>query len=223
MAVSTESRGSVPREHVVQFYGSDHELTEKVGDYLVEALRNDEAVVIVSTPPHRAALEGRIAQAGIDLARARSAGTLVARDADATLQSLLVDGLPDPGRFEAVVGDLIRRDECQWPACSRLRRDGRDSLGGRAGRRGDRAREALERAGSGTGRSRSFAAIAENQLQARARPTRFARSVGSTPPSSASRLRLRPAGPAVALSWRSAASDGKPVHRARHAVSSARR
>ena len=39
--------------HVVQFYGRDEELTERVTDYLLGALASGGAAIVVATPEHR--------------------------------------------------------------------------------------------------------------------------------------------------------------------------
>ena len=57
--------------HVVQFYGHDEELAERVAGYLLEALRDGDAIIVIATPEHRQAFESRLSGAGADLTAAR--------------------------------------------------------------------------------------------------------------------------------------------------------
>src|SRR6266550_3582940 len=54
--------------HVVQFYGRDEELAERVTDYLLGALDSGGAAIVIATPEHRRAFETRLRQAGLDSA-----------------------------------------------------------------------------------------------------------------------------------------------------------
>jgi hypothetical protein len=66
--------------HVVQFYGRDEELAERVTDYLLGALASGGVAIVIATPEHRHEFETRLAQAGVDLAAARGDGSYLARD-----------------------------------------------------------------------------------------------------------------------------------------------
>ena len=57
--------------HVVQFYGRDDELADKVTDYLLGALDGGGVAIVIATPEHRREFETRLGQAGVDLATAR--------------------------------------------------------------------------------------------------------------------------------------------------------
>ena len=54
-------------QHVVQFYGHDAELAERVADYLLGALDRDGAAIVIASPEHRNAFEARLTKAGADL------------------------------------------------------------------------------------------------------------------------------------------------------------
>ena len=49
--------------HVVQFYGHDEELAERVAGYLLEALGGGGVAVVIATPEHRREFEDRLRQA----------------------------------------------------------------------------------------------------------------------------------------------------------------
>jgi DcmR-like sensory protein len=95
--------------HVVQFYGHDGELAERVSDYLRGALDGGGMAIVIATPEHRDAFEARLARAGVDLAAARDAGTYVILDAGETLREILVGGCLDRAAFDRVIGALIRQ------------------------------------------------------------------------------------------------------------------
>jgi anti-sigma regulatory factor (Ser/Thr protein kinase) len=106
MTVSTEIQGGA---HVVHFYEHDAELARLVADYLGAGLLAGEGAVLVATPAHREAIEAELARAGIDVAAAVATGLLHSLDARATMARFFVDHRPDVGRFEEVVGGVIRR------------------------------------------------------------------------------------------------------------------
>jgi MEDS: MEthanogen/methylotroph, DcmR Sensory domain len=95
--------------HVVQFYGHDDELAERVAGYLLGALEGGGVAIVIATPEHRHEFGTRLAQAGVDLAAARDRGAYVVLDADQTLRELMAaDGL-DSAAFDRVIGSLIRQ------------------------------------------------------------------------------------------------------------------
>jgi hypothetical protein len=93
--------------HVVQFYGHEEELADRVADYLLGALRAGGVAVVIATAAHRRAFEGRLTEAGVDLAAAARAGTYRALDAGGTLRALMTGGQLDRGAFDRVIGELI--------------------------------------------------------------------------------------------------------------------
>lgn len=94
--------------HVVQFYERDENLALAVASFLGAGLVGDEAVLIVATPEHRAAFEGVMRAAGIDLKAMAASGRYVNLDAADVLSRFMVDGQPDAGRFAASVGLLVK-------------------------------------------------------------------------------------------------------------------
>jgi len=94
--------------HVVDFYASVADLTQRACSYLAHALDEGAAVVIVATPAHLQAFGELLAARGVDLAAARAEGRLLSADAARTLSRFVVDGAIDEGRFEEVVGGLLR-------------------------------------------------------------------------------------------------------------------
>ena len=97
------------RNHTVEFYESDELLAESVRDYVEPALREDDAVVVVATTPHRALFEAALTAAGIDVPEARRADRYIDLDTEETLSLFMVDGAPDPIRFEIAFTRVLAR------------------------------------------------------------------------------------------------------------------
>jgi DcmR-like sensory protein len=93
--------------HVVQFYGHEEELADRVAGYLLGALRADGTAVVIATPAHRRAFEERLTRAGVDLAAAARSGTYRALDASQTVRALMPGGELDRGAFDREIGTLI--------------------------------------------------------------------------------------------------------------------
>jgi MEDS: MEthanogen/methylotroph, DcmR Sensory domain len=100
-------------QHVVQFYGHDGELAERVSGYLLGALIGEGVAIVIATPEHRGEFESRLTQAGADLAAARDGGRYLTLDAAETLREILA-GAPDGpaldrATFYRVIGTLIEQ------------------------------------------------------------------------------------------------------------------
>ena len=93
--------------HIVQFYGHEEELADRVAGYLLGALQHDGVAVVIATAAHRRAFERRLTRAGVDLAAAARAGTYRTLDAGDTVCALTTGGQLDRGAFDRVIGRLI--------------------------------------------------------------------------------------------------------------------
>ena len=105
---SVVEHGANLGDHVVQFYERDAQLVECVGEYLTDAVHDGSVAVVIATAAHRAAFEGYLRDAGVDVAARRDEGTLVFHDAAATLAQLMRDGCVDRYAFFEVSGDIVR-------------------------------------------------------------------------------------------------------------------
>ena len=95
--------------HRVQFYDGDpRPLARNVSRYLREGLAQGHAAIVIAGPEHTAAFVEYLAPTGVDSTTAMRDGKLLMLDAHATLAQFMVDGLPDPGRFEQTVGSKVR-------------------------------------------------------------------------------------------------------------------
>jgi anti-sigma regulatory factor (Ser/Thr protein kinase) len=95
-------------EHVVQFYDRDADLVRAVGDYLIRAVSEGDAAIVIATEPHRRDFEAELVAGGIDVSRAVADGSLVWLDAAQTLASFVHEAVVDPARFRACLGPVVR-------------------------------------------------------------------------------------------------------------------
>ncbi|MGH2850765.1 MAG: ATP-binding protein [Solirubrobacteraceae bacterium] len=99
-------------EHVAHFYADDGALSAAVVEHVVPVLSGDGAAILIATPAHRDRFSRALGEAGIDLAAVADARRLVVLDARATLDGLMVDGVPDAEAFDAHVGSVVRQAAC---------------------------------------------------------------------------------------------------------------
>lgn len=100
---------AAPHDHLVEFYETEDFLVATVADFLLPALCDGDAAVVVATPEHRAAFAAELTGAGIDLDAADVDGRYQSFDAAALLAQFMVDGAPDPDRFRAAATAVIDR------------------------------------------------------------------------------------------------------------------
>ncbi|GJH10013.1 MEDS domain-containing protein [Caballeronia novacaledonica] len=94
--------------HAVQFYENDWFLCERVANFIHEAAQAGEPTLVIVTRAHREEIE-RVLGKTRDLASASTTGPsdVVWLDAEATLDTLLIEGWPNATRCESVLGTLI--------------------------------------------------------------------------------------------------------------------
>lgn len=98
-----------PCEHMVQIYDDNTALLDTLEGFAASGLRIGESVIVIATAQHLAALDRRLAAAGIDVPAARSADQYIGLDAERTLSLFMVGGMPDDLRFRTLVTGLIGR------------------------------------------------------------------------------------------------------------------
>ncbi len=102
--------GAAPsRDHSVLFYDDAPDAVARLTAYVVDGLRDDQAVLTVLRPSHAVGLLDALRLVGTDPDDALAEGRLSMLDAAATLESFMVDGVPDRQRFADSVGALLRR------------------------------------------------------------------------------------------------------------------
>lgn len=94
-------------DHFVQLYQQLDGLADAVAEYIGAGLERGEGAVVIATPGHRAAFLARLSS--VDRSR------LKLLDAEETLASFMVDGVPQWKAFHHVVGGLIAEMRLQYP------------------------------------------------------------------------------------------------------------
>jgi MEDS: MEthanogen/methylotroph, DcmR Sensory domain len=98
-----------PCEHLIQIYNDDAAFLDTLEGFVAGGIRSGEAVVVIATAAHRAALDERLRAREVFLDADRLADQYFAYDAEQTLSTFMVDGWPDERLFERCVADLLER------------------------------------------------------------------------------------------------------------------
>jgi signal transduction histidine kinase/ActR/RegA family two-component response regulator len=96
-------------DHFVHFYETDGFLLDLLSNFVSTGLSAGDACIVVATKAHRESLDERLSACGVDVAAAIERGQFVSLDAAETLSKFMVDGSPEPERFNEVVGSIITR------------------------------------------------------------------------------------------------------------------
>lgn len=110
MAVTGEAPpggSTCAHDHLVEFYETDAFLVDTVSGFLLPALRDGDAAIVVATAEHRDAFEAALDDAGIDVQAAVRDGRYLGFDARDVLSRFMVDGAPDPALFARAVGGVM--------------------------------------------------------------------------------------------------------------------
>jgi len=94
-------------EHFVQFYEADGFLLSSLSGFIGRAIHADDGAVVVATGAHRNGLDELLQANGLDVTTAKARGQYLSLDAAETLSRFMVDGAPDPGRFNEFMGGVI--------------------------------------------------------------------------------------------------------------------
>jgi hypothetical protein len=95
--------------HALQLFDTAASLADTVSRFIQSGLAVGDAVVVVATAAHWDAIRTRLVATGIDVNAARAAGSLVTRDADILLATLMRGDRVDVNAFEESVGALLRQ------------------------------------------------------------------------------------------------------------------
>jgi len=97
--------------HGVHFYATDEAVVAAVADTFEAAIDGGESILLVATAEHRAGIEAELRRRGSRL----DSRPYHAFDAAETLDSLLLNGVPDRQLFQAVVGTLVMKLVSEGP------------------------------------------------------------------------------------------------------------
>jgi DNA-binding NarL/FixJ family response regulator len=95
--------------HQVQFYSHEARFLDIFADFITTVLNAGNVVIVVATPSHRNNLFSKLQATGMNVSAAIEQQNYIALDVAETLSTFMVNGLPVPGQFSKVVGDLIVR------------------------------------------------------------------------------------------------------------------
>jgi DNA-binding NarL/FixJ family response regulator len=93
--------------HEVQFYSDDALLLDTFARFIAVALKSGRAAIVVITASRSDGLVSRLKAQGLDVDAATQQGTYIQLDVNKTLSTFMVNDMPDPTRFFAVVAGLI--------------------------------------------------------------------------------------------------------------------
>ena len=95
-------------EHLLQLCDSDESLAGAMAEFLYEGQQAGDALLVCITPLRWGAVTSALRARGLDTSLIVASGQLTLRDASQLLQAIMRNGLPDPARFDQVVGGLVR-------------------------------------------------------------------------------------------------------------------
>lgn len=101
--------GSNVSEHLVQLFDETNSLVLALSQFLHDGWQRGDHLLVVARPANWAATAPQLDALGCPVAKAIASGRLIVLDAATTLASFMVKGDPDPGKFQAQVGELVRR------------------------------------------------------------------------------------------------------------------
>lgn len=95
--------------HIVQFYEDPSFLQDLVGAWTAQGLRRHGGALLIATPQHAALVRAWLDAQRFDTRALEHQGRLLVLDAEATLVSFMIAGVPDRARFRAAVDEALAR------------------------------------------------------------------------------------------------------------------
>jgi hypothetical protein len=102
------------REHFVQWYDQEKTLTQFVGSFFTQGLKEGNGAIIIATPEHRSAVDDYIRQRDLDISSLIGNGRYVSLDARETLEKFMVRGVPNRQKFFEVIGPVVSGSVNRW-------------------------------------------------------------------------------------------------------------
>ncbi|MTV26377.1 hypothetical protein FTX61_13270 [Nitriliruptoraceae bacterium ZYF776] len=103
-STSLEELGARTHDHVVAFYDASTYLADQIATFLGPTLQQGGIAIVIATPEHHAETAARLTSRRIPMPDER----YLRFDAAEVLEAITRDGMPDPQRFEQVLGSLVR-------------------------------------------------------------------------------------------------------------------
>jgi len=98
-------------EHLVQIYEDDIVFLDTLEGFIRGGLLTGEAVIVIATQAHLAALEERLAANGIDVTASRAYDQYIPLNAEETLAKFMVNGWPNDELFASVITNVLARGQ----------------------------------------------------------------------------------------------------------------
>lgn len=98
---------NAPVIHSVHFYEDHSALIERLCGISASGLRSGNSVLIVATAAHRLQLVKELKDSGVDVRSAARERRFIMLDANETLTTFMVAGVPDAGLFHQSIGELL--------------------------------------------------------------------------------------------------------------------
>jgi hypothetical protein len=93
--------------HAVRFYEDAASLARMVAGFLAEGFIAGQPGIVIATPEHRHAVTRQLLIMGFNLDELKSQRQLLVLDANETLATFMVDGMPSARRFQEVMLPVI--------------------------------------------------------------------------------------------------------------------
>jgi hypothetical protein len=93
--------------HLLQICTNDEMLAAGAGYFAAEGLRQGQAVILTGTKLHLEGIRAVLRRLGVDAVEAERNSQLFVGDAHEAVQAVMVNGLPDRARFEAIASGAI--------------------------------------------------------------------------------------------------------------------
>lgn len=98
-----------PAEHLLQIYDEEQAFLDSLERYVVGGLSDQQSVVVIATPEHRAELERRLGARNLRLARLRDDDRYIDVDAEETLAAFMRHDRPDEKLLRQTIGVVLER------------------------------------------------------------------------------------------------------------------
>lgn len=95
--------------HIAQFHSDNRTLADRVCEFFAIGADSGDALIVIATPEHRAAIEDCLGRRGVEVEALAAVGRYSAHDAAETLSRLLIGRKPSPMLFGEVVGSAVMR------------------------------------------------------------------------------------------------------------------
>lgn len=102
-------------DHICEFYETADELANCICDFVVPGITRGDGIILVATSSNLDKFQTALERRSIDVHRAKSVQKLIMMDAHETLNSFMVNGMPDPDKFEKNVGKLVTDFKMKYP------------------------------------------------------------------------------------------------------------